>query len=75
MKFTYKRKISEKRDLWEECEITSLKKGDILYMMEGEQEGPFLTAKTDPMLKPSVHDDSKLIWYIETEPMSDENFS
>jgi len=75
MKFTYKKKVSDDRDYWEECKINNLKKGDIFYMMEGSVEGPFLTAKSNPELKPSIHDDSKLIWYIETEPMSDENFS
>lgn len=75
MKFTYKRKVSEDCDYWEQCEITSLKKGDIFYMMEGEMEGPFLTAKSNPRLKPSSYDNSKLIWFIETEAMSDENFS
>lgn len=75
MKFTYKRKVSEHQDYWEDCKIDCLKKGDIFYMMEGDIEGPFLTAKSNPTLKPSTQDDSKLVWYIETEPMSDENFS
>jgi len=75
MKFTYRRKVNENQDSWEECEIYCLKQGDIFYMMEGDMEGPFLTAKSNPILKPSTFDDSKIIWHIETEPMSDENFS
>ncbi|MFV2060028.1 MAG: hypothetical protein ACC653_05040 [Gammaproteobacteria bacterium] len=74
MNLRYKRKIHEGRDLWEECKLSSLRKGDIFYFLEGEQEGPFLTAKTDAELRPSIKDDSKIIWHIETEPMSDDNF-
>ncbi|MFV1984302.1 MAG: hypothetical protein ACC657_12230 [Thiohalomonadales bacterium] len=74
MKFTYKRKVHQDRDDWEDCKFTSLRKGDIFYMMEGDQEGPFLTAKTDVELRPSSSDNSKIIWHIETETMSDDNF-
>jgi len=75
MKFKYKRKVCEERDYWEECDIASLKKGDVFYMMVGNKEGPFLTAKSNATLQPSKIDDSKLIWFVETETMSDENFS
>jgi len=75
MKFSYRRKVNEHQDRWEECLINHLKQGDIFYMMEGDMEGPFLTAKSNPVLMPSKLDESKIIWHIETEPMSDENFS
>ncbi|MFV1985134.1 MAG: hypothetical protein ACC657_16415 [Thiohalomonadales bacterium] len=73
MKLTYKRKVYEDRDYWEECKFTSLRKGDIFYMIKGEQEGPFLTATSNVELRPS-EDDSKVIWHLDTEPMSDDNF-
>ncbi len=75
MKFTYKRKVAEHRDYWEDCNITNLKMGDVFYIMEDDMEGPFLTVKSNPTLKPSANDSSKLIWYLETMPLSDENFS
>ncbi|MFV1984455.1 MAG: hypothetical protein ACC657_13015 [Thiohalomonadales bacterium] len=74
MNLTYKRKVSEHCDYWEECKFTSLKKGDIFYAMEGNQEGPFLSALSDVELRPSSTDHSKIIWHIETETLSDENF-
>lgn len=74
MNLTYKRKIDEQRDAWEDCKLASLRKGDIFYFMEGDQEGPFLTAKLDAQLRPSATNDSKIIWHIETETMSDDNF-
>jgi hypothetical protein len=73
MKLIYKRKVFEDRDYWEECEFISIKKGDIFYMIEGEQEGPFLTATSNAELRPSA-DASKVIWHLDTEPMSDDNF-
>lgn len=75
MKLTYIRKVSEQYDNWTKCDIANLKKGDIFYVMEGDLEGPFLTAQSDATLKPSKNDDSKLIWHIDTLVMSDENFS
>jgi len=74
VKLLYLRKVSEHRDFWEECEFTNLRKGDIFYTLNGETEGPFLSAISDVELRPSPNDNSKLIWHIKTETLCDENF-
>ena len=74
MDHSYKRKVDDERDDWEDCKFTNLRKGDVFYIMEGNQEGPFLTALSNVELRPSSKDETKIIWHLETEPMSDDNF-
>jgi len=74
MKLSYKRKISEKYADWEDCNISTIKAGDVFYRTNGKIEGPFLTAISNATLRPSIKDDSKIVWYVKTEPLSDANF-
>lgn len=74
MKYTYKRKVSDNYDAWEDCKINNLKKGDIFYMMKGSLESPYLTAISNAALRPSS-DNSKIVWHVRTEIMRDSDFS